>query len=373
MSAEIQHRRGTTAQWASAVSPDGRLSEGEIGIDTDLNQMKVGPTSGTPTAWGSIPWLGGTLPYFASPNSDLNDASNRIAGRYRFTSVTNGPSVPIDIKAADGGINMVVLTFGTTVVQQLWTDGDGGTQVPKSYTRVYDGDVPAWRDWTPQNMWGISATEGVNASVRSLTVKENATVEGTLSTQGSVNIGDGAGDVGVFQQGTAALPSQTFAGDPDTGAYSPAANEWGVATSGTRRVHVTDTLTKVETPFRADGLATLLAGATMNGQRAQAVGNATALTDAMNWQTLLSNISILATASNGGFNASNGSAWTVADIGSNVSFTPAAGGTYDGLIISFAGGGLHNSAITRSFNNLSVPVTTGGASGFAILIAIKRS
>lgn len=188
MSAEIQHRRGTTAQWASAVSPDGKLSEGEIGIDTDLNQVKIGPPSGTPTPWASIPWLGGTLPYFASPNSDLNDASNRIDGRYRFTSVTNGPAAPIDIKAADGGINMAVMTFGTTVVQQLWTDGDGGTQVPKSYSRVYDGDVPAWRPWTPQSLWGISNTEGVNASVKSLTVKENATVDGDATVTGDATV-----------------------------------------------------------------------------------------------------------------------------------------------------------------------------------------
>ena len=377
--AKIQVRRDTTANWNAGTPPT--LDAGEIGLDTDLKQIKVGDNINN---WTALPWLGGTLPYFSSPNADIDDASMRVMGLYRYAgvaSITGGvlPAAPIDIKAADGGINLMVLPFGTVVLQHLWTDGDG-TQPQKSYTRIYDStQTPAWRPWTPQNLWGVDSAEGVDAKVRDIEVQRNATVKGTLSTQGSVNIGDSAGDVGVFQQGTAALPSQTFAGDPDTGAYSPAANEWGVATSGTRRVHVTDTLTKVENPFRADGvstlagLATLLAGATMNGQRAQAVGNATALTDALNWQTLLSNISILATASNGGFNASNGSAWTVADIGSNVSFTPAAGGTYDGLILSFAGNGTHNSAITRSFNNLSVPVTTGGASGFAILIAIKRS
>ncbi|KQM38380.1 hypothetical protein [Microbacterium sp. Leaf203] len=35
----IQHKRGTTAQWASSTVP---LRDGEIGIDTTLRRMKVG-------------------------------------------------------------------------------------------------------------------------------------------------------------------------------------------------------------------------------------------------------------------------------------------------------------------------------------------
>lgn len=236
MSAEIQHRRGTTAQWASAVSPDGKLSEGEIGIDTDLNQVKVGPPSGTPTAWGSIPWLGGTLPYFASPNSDLNDASNRINGRYRFTSVTNGPAAPIDIKAADGGINMTVMTFGTTVVQQLWTDGDGGTQVPKSYSRVYDGDVAAWRPWTPQSSWAISGSERTvpttqNPAWASATASEliRADALAVLSLIGMKHFGSNGSVADLSDQG--ASNQWTVAGINTLSAtLTPSAgNWWGMA------------------------------------------------------------------------------------------------------------------------------------------------
>jgi hypothetical protein len=38
--------------------------------------------------------------------------------------------------------------------------------------------------------------------------------------------------------GTAALPSYTFVGDPNTGVYSPGADEWAVATAGAQRVRV---------------------------------------------------------------------------------------------------------------------------------------
>lgn len=41
--------------------------------------------------------------------------------------------------------------------------------------------------------------------------------------------------------GGAAFPSYTFAGDTDTGAYSPGANEWAVTTGGVQRVHVNAT------------------------------------------------------------------------------------------------------------------------------------
>jgi hypothetical protein len=376
MTAKIQVRRDTTTNWNAGTPPT--LASGELGLDTDLNQLKAGNNT---SPWNTLPWLGGTLPYFASPNSDLNDSTNRVAGRYRFTSaVTNGPASELAIVANDGGINMLVMVFGTTVVQQLWTDGDGGTQVPKSYSRVYDGDVPAWRPWTAQSLWGISATEGVDAAVRDFTVKRNATVEGTLSTQGSVNIGNGSGDVGVFQQGTVGNPSQTFAGDTDTGAYSPAANEYGIATNGARRVHITDAVTNITNNAKLDGtlevagaLAALL---NFGGFRAVNLAASTLLTDGLRWQDMLDRIAIVyGAATNGSRTASNGQTWTLSNIatgGVSATFTPPAG-SWDGVAFSFDNNGALQSGLTRTQNNVTAISALQGNTQALLVVAIRRS
>lgn len=217
MTAKIQVRRDTTANWNAGTPPT--LDVGEIGLDTDLKQIKIGDNTNN---WTALPWLGGTLPYFSSPSADIDAASNRVAGLYRWTgiaAITGGggvvPAAPIDIKTADGGINMLVLKFGTTVMQHLWTDGDG-TVTPKSYTRVWDGDVSAWRAWVPQNIWGISATEGVDIVAKSIELKSIAT----------------------FSAGTVGAPAITTTGDTNTGIAFTAADTVVVTTNGTAAITV---------------------------------------------------------------------------------------------------------------------------------------
>lgn len=46
----IQHKRGTTAQWAASIIP---LRDGELGIDTTVRRMKVGDGS---TLFPALPW-----------------------------------------------------------------------------------------------------------------------------------------------------------------------------------------------------------------------------------------------------------------------------------------------------------------------------
>lgn len=212
MTAKIQVRRDTTANWNAGTPPT--LDVGEIGLDTDLKQIKIGDNTNN---WTALPWLGGTLPYFSSPSADIDAASNRVAGVYRWAgiaSITSGtvPAAPIDIKAADGGINMLVLVFGAVVLQHLWTDGDG-SQPQKSYTRIYDG---AWRAWTPQNYWGFSATEGVDIVAKSIELKSIAT----------------------FSAGTVGAPAITTTGDTNTGIAFTAADTVVVTTNGTAAITV---------------------------------------------------------------------------------------------------------------------------------------
>jgi hypothetical protein len=218
MTAKIQIRRDTTTNWNTG-SPT--LAQGELGYDTTLNQLKIG-TNLAATAWASLPWLTGTFPVFSSPAStDLNNAGNSVQGVYRFSSgsgLTNGPTAPIDIKAADGGVSMLVCTFGSIVLQQLWTDGDG-TQPQKTYSRIFD---TAWRSWIAQNTWGVSATEGVDILAKSLDIKDTASIAGIAS----------------FADGAVGTPAITNIGDTNTGIYFPAADELALVTAGTQALVV---------------------------------------------------------------------------------------------------------------------------------------
>ncbi len=216
MTAKIQIRRDTTANWSSG---NPALAAGEIGYDTTLGQVKVGDGS---TAWNTLGWLNGTLPVYSSPTSqDLNNAANQLPGIYRFSTVTgmtNVPAAPIDIKAADGGITMLVVKVGSILVQQLWTDADG-SQPAKTYSRVYDG---AWKSWTAQNSWAMDATEGVDLIAKSIDLKGTATIAGIAS----------------FAAGAVGAPAIARTGDLDTGIYFPATNELAIATGGVAAISI---------------------------------------------------------------------------------------------------------------------------------------
>lgn len=171
MSARIQIRRDTAANWSNVSTGNPILASGEIGYETDTGQVKVGDGS---TAWNSLDYLAVTLPILTA-TADYNTMTK--TGRYVIsdpssTTTSNGPTAPIDVKVTvDGAGHMLVLKFGTSVLQQLWTEGNGTSAPPKSYSRVYDGGASEWRAWTPQSAWGVSSTEGVVLSVKDITVK----------------------------------------------------------------------------------------------------------------------------------------------------------------------------------------------------------
>ena len=346
MTAKIQVRRDTTANWNAGTPPT--LDVGEIGLDTDLKQIKIGDNVNN---WTALPWLGGTLPYFSSPNADIDAVSNRATGLYRWAgiaSITSGtvPASPSEIKTADGGINMLVLKFGTTVMQHLWTDGDGtATAPPKSYTRVYDGDVSAWRPWVTQNLWGVSATDGVNATVKSLTAKDTVTVETSLSVTGSVS------GVMKFADGSVSAPSITNAGDEDTGMYFPVSNEISLATAGAEALNIGASQgVTCKANLQVNGVilgnaAPVLVGGQgiqMNGTPIVGLPAGTVATNPMRFDDLiaLSSISFVVAQSNGSHTGSDGTvSWTYAGQGGASQTLTASTGNWTGIGIGFNGNG----------------------------------
>jgi len=378
MSAKIQIRRDTSANWAGVT-----LANGEIGLDTTLKQIKIGDGS---TAWAALPWLGGSFPVFTTPNADANDATNRVQGIYRFadaSTITNGPAAPINIVANDGGATMLVIVADSHVVQQLWTDGDGSTQVPKSYSRVYDHGASAWRPWAPQSSWGISATEGVDLIAKSITLKDtgtgltvdgNSTLTGNVTVNGTTTLGNANADIVTVQAGTAAAPIITTSGDTDTGIAFTAANTIALSTGGTARITIADAVTAIANNLNFAGQ--LAAAFHCGSQRLTNVGTPSASNDALSWQAMLDRIAIVAGATNGGpYTASNNTSWNLSNMSNGsaaATFTPVAGGTYDGIAMSFQGGVL-SSSFTAVRNNVASMQANTGNTDYLIVIAIRRS
>ena len=385
MTAKIQVRRDTTTNWTAGTPPI--LDVGEIGLDTTLKQIKIGNGSSN---WTALPWLAGTFPVYASPpNSDLNDSSNSVQGVYRFangSALTNAPTSPINIVAADGGATMLVIVADSHVVQQLWTDGDGSTQVPKSYSRVYDNGSTAWRPWTPQNTWGISATEGVDVVAKSITLKDtatgltvdgNSTLTGNVTVNGTTTLGNNNLDVVTVYAGSVTAPIITTNGDPNTGIYFPAPDQVAVTANGVQQLLLNSGPGNVLAAiFRAG--ATFNERLDMNSHRILELGTATAPTDALSLSGLLDRVCLVWATGNGSVTGSNGTTWTVAGTGAPntaVTFTPTTTGTYDYAMLCFTATALLP-AVSKVGNAIAVPTSNAvpaNTTSNALLIAIQRS
>jgi hypothetical protein len=85
-------------------------------------------------------------------------------------------------------------------------------------------------------------TSGTFTSLTGTTIT-GTTIQGTTATYTTGSFTSLTGGVftatsGVFALGSASTPSITFTGDLNTGIYSPGADQWAIATSGTLRLDV---------------------------------------------------------------------------------------------------------------------------------------
>jgi len=84
---------------------------------------------------------------------------------------------------------------------------------------------------------GIFSAEVSGLTVRGTTVS-GLTVTGNVGSFATLTGGVITLTSGVFGAGTAALPSISFSGDPNTGIYSPGADQLAISTNGTGRLFV---------------------------------------------------------------------------------------------------------------------------------------
>jgi hypothetical protein len=373
MTAKIQVRRDTTTNWNAGTPPT--LDVGEIGLDTTLKQIKIGDGSSN---WTALPWLGGTLPSFTSPSSiDLNDVSNRVTGLYRFADgslLNNGPLTPINMVSDDGGATMLVVSCDSHVVQQLWADGNG-TQPVKSYSRVYDHGATAWRDWAPQNSWAVSATEGVDLTAKSITLKDtgtgltvdgNSTLTGNITVNGTTTLGDDNADIVTFQAGTVTDPIITTTGDTDTGIYFPAADSLAVATAGIQAMLVGPSQgVTFQGNISVNG--TLSGDLDCGSNKLTNISAPTATTDAMRLDDLVQKQRIVffyTTSDGAGQTGSDGIIqWTVNGIGSSSAQAQTTTGQWRGIVVGISGGGNIQSVSVKKTNTQTMSVSGGTITG----------
>lgn len=88
---QLQFRRGTAAQWTAA---NPVLAEGEVGLETDTTQFKVGDGS---TAWNSLSYapLQGTLANGSVTAAKL--ASGVAVSNLGFTPASTGKAIAMAI------------------------------------------------------------------------------------------------------------------------------------------------------------------------------------------------------------------------------------------------------------------------------------
>ena len=173
MAVKIQLRRGTTSQWTSDIV----LSAGEVGVNTETNQIKVG--------YGSTTW--GALPYFASGTITSVTAGNGITVYTTAGSSASSGAISIaiddtavfskniinakgDLIVGTADDTSVVLPVGTTANHTLLVDSTTGTGVKW-------GAIPTLN----QNTTGTAATV-TTAAQPAITSAVNLASVGTITS-----------------------------------------------------------------------------------------------------------------------------------------------------------------------------------------------
>jgi hypothetical protein len=263
VNARFQLRADTAANWA-AVNPT--LLTNELGLETDTQKLKLGNGS---TAWNSL----GYFPSIVSGGTVLGNLEIGTTGTLTFEGST-----------ADG-FETTLAVADPTADRTITLPNQSGTVVVSGNASIVDADIAANAEIAVSKLANGTAnqvivTDGTNVSWSDdLTLAGNLTVNGTTTTintqdllveDKNIVIGnvDTPSDVtadggGITLKGTTdktinwvdatdawtsserfsvplgshSAPSLTFTGDPNTGIYSPGADQLAISANGVQRVN----------------------------------------------------------------------------------------------------------------------------------------
>lgn len=162
----IQHKRGTTAQWAASQIP---LRDGELGIDSTLRRMKVGDGS---TLWAGLPWASTS----AADIARLEAAATALQGATAptdaaMTTIQANPNSAF-AQAQKATIDAAVQPAVTTLSEQTKVALRSASSITDAYTPRAQARVMA----TPPTVtFTLSTESGASAAYDSLPLRVSAT------------------------------------------------------------------------------------------------------------------------------------------------------------------------------------------------------
>lgn len=124
MPVQIQLRRDTAADWTSV---DPTLAEGELGIETDTDKVKIGDGA---TAWTSLPYFSPGVSEITDIPTSETDTALVLApdgvGGVEFRAESGGVADILDLPTAETDTALVLAPDGAGGVEFRAETGGGG-------------------------------------------------------------------------------------------------------------------------------------------------------------------------------------------------------------------------------------------------------
>jgi hypothetical protein len=224
---QLKVRSDTAANWTSA---NPTLLANELGRETDTGKIKIGTGS---TAWTALPYQPfGALITNADISATAEIAVSKLAdgaARQLLQTDAAGTGVEwtsnVDIPGTLDVTGTATFDGAVTVAGDLTVNGTT-TTIDTQTLLVEDKNIEMGVVATPTDV----TADGGGITLRGTTNKTinwvDATDAWTSSERFSVPLGSGG------------APSLTFTGDPNTGIYSPGADQVAISTNGTKRIEI---------------------------------------------------------------------------------------------------------------------------------------
>jgi hypothetical protein len=197
------------------------------------------------TASHTMEYAGSGCNYNALPENggvpvEANESISRNNGRVWLTSTDQSGKFKVGdtfvVDQQTGFVNVDPSSYGVNIVSDLTPElgGDLDTLTRRIYSSI-NPDITFGnpiKETVASVVYPVASQVDVGTDPNQIPLNQYL---GTMAFQDSAGVAMGAASVDL---GSAAAPSISFTGDPNTGIYSPGADQFAISTGGTGRVFV---------------------------------------------------------------------------------------------------------------------------------------